>query len=29
MKAAVLTGIRQMEITDVPKPDIKNDTDVL
>jgi len=29
MKAAVLTGIRQMEITDVPKPLIKNDTDVL
>jgi len=29
MKAAVLTGIRQMEITDVPKPAIKNDTDVL
>jgi L-iditol 2-dehydrogenase len=29
MKAAVLTGLRQMEITDVPKPVIKNDTDVL
>jgi L-iditol 2-dehydrogenase len=29
MKAAVLTGIRQMEIIDVPKPVIKNDTDVL
>jgi L-iditol 2-dehydrogenase len=29
MKAAVLTGIRQMEITDVPKPLIKNDTGVL
>ena len=29
MKAAVLTGIRQMEITDVPKPGVKNDTDVL
>ncbi|MFH1370976.1 MAG: alcohol dehydrogenase catalytic domain-containing protein [Planctomycetota bacterium] len=29
MKAAVLTGIRQMEITDVPKPVIKSDTDVL
>jgi L-iditol 2-dehydrogenase len=29
MKAAVLTGIRQMEITDVPKPAIKSDTDVL
>ncbi len=29
MKAAVLTGIRQMEITDVPKPAVKNDTDVL
>lgn len=29
MKAAALTGIRQMEIIDVPKPAIKNDTDVL
>ncbi len=29
MKAAVLTGIRQMEIADVPKPVIKNDTDVV
>jgi L-iditol 2-dehydrogenase len=29
MKAAVLTGIRQMEIIDVSKPVIKNDTDVL
>jgi L-iditol 2-dehydrogenase len=29
MKAAVLTGLRQMEITDVPKPGITSDTDVL
>jgi len=29
MKAAVLTGIRQMEVTDVPKPVIKNENDVL
>jgi L-iditol 2-dehydrogenase len=29
MKAAVLTGLRRMEIVDVPKPVIKNDTDVL
>jgi len=29
MKAAVLTGIRQMEITDVPKPAIEKDNDVL
>jgi L-iditol 2-dehydrogenase len=29
MKAAVLTGIRQMEIVDWPKPEIKNDGDVL
>jgi L-iditol 2-dehydrogenase len=29
MKAAVLTGIRQMEIADVPKPGIKNDNDIL
>ncbi len=29
MNAAVLTGIRQMEIADVPKPSIKNDNDVL
>jgi L-iditol 2-dehydrogenase len=29
MKAAVLTGIRRMEIIDVPKPAIENDTDVL
>ena len=29
MKAAVLTGIRQMEIVDLPKPSIKNDNDVL
>ena len=29
MKAAVLTGIRQMKITDVPKPVIKNENDVL
>jgi L-iditol 2-dehydrogenase len=29
MKVAVLTGIRQMEIADMPKPVIKNDTDVL
>lgn len=29
MKAIVLTGIRQMELRDVPKPDIRKDTDVL
>lgn len=29
MKAVVLTGIRQMEIVDIPKPEIKNDSDVL
>lgn len=29
MKAVVLTGIRQMEIIDIPMPAIKNDTDVL
>jgi len=29
MKAAVLTGIRQMGIVDLPKPSIKNDGDVL
>ncbi|MHC4122795.1 MAG: zinc-dependent alcohol dehydrogenase [Planctomycetota bacterium] len=29
MKAVVLTGIRQMEIRDVPDPEIKRDTDVL
>lgn len=29
MKAAVLTGIRQMKIVDLPKPSIKNDNDVL
>ena len=29
MKAVVLTGIRQMELMDVPEPNIKNDTDVL
>jgi len=29
MKAAVLTGIRQMEIRDVPDPRIEKDTDVL
>jgi L-iditol 2-dehydrogenase len=29
MKAAVLTGIRQMEVRDVPDPAIKKDTDVL
>lgn len=29
MKAVVLTGIRQMEIIDIPMPEIKNDTDVL
>jgi L-iditol 2-dehydrogenase len=29
MKAAVLTGIRQMQIQDVPKPTIKQDSDVL
>ncbi len=29
MKAAVLTGLKQMELTDIPKPDIKKDDDVL
>jgi L-iditol 2-dehydrogenase len=29
MKAAVLTDIRQMEIRDVPEPNIENDSDVL
>jgi len=29
MKAAVLTGIRQMELQDVPDPKIEKDTDVL
>jgi len=29
MKAALLTGIRQIEIRDVPEPSIKEDTDVL
>jgi len=29
MKAAILTGIRQMEVRDVPEPKIENDTDVL
>jgi len=29
MKAAVLTGIRQMQIMDVPEPKIENDNDVL
>ncbi|GAI55058.1 unnamed protein product, partial [marine sediment metagenome] len=29
MKAVVLTGIRQMELTDVPEPSIKEDGDVL
>jgi L-iditol 2-dehydrogenase len=29
MKAVVLTGIRQMELTDVPEPTIKKDDDVL
>jgi L-iditol 2-dehydrogenase len=29
MKAAVLTGIRRVEIVDLPKPSIKNDNDVL
>ena len=29
MKAAILTGLRQIEIADVPKPIIKNDNDVL
>ena len=29
MKAVVLTGIRQMELTDVPKPTIKKDDEVL
>ncbi|MBN2763708.1 MAG: alcohol dehydrogenase catalytic domain-containing protein [Bacteroidales bacterium] len=29
MKSMMLTGIRQMEMKEVPVPDIKNDTDVL
>jgi L-iditol 2-dehydrogenase len=29
MKAAVLTGIRQMQVQDVPEPTIEKDTDVL
>jgi len=29
MKAVVLTGLRQMELRDVPEPGIENDTDVL
>ena len=29
MKAVVLTGIKQMELRDVPEPSIKKDTDVL
>lgn len=29
MKSMQLTGIRQMEMFDIPKPDIQNDTDVL
>ena len=29
MKAIVLTDIRQMELTDVPEPNIKKDNDVL
>ena len=29
MKAIVLTGIRQMELRDVPEPAIEKDTDVL
>ena len=29
MKAVVLTGIRQMKLTDMPMPGIKKDTDVL
>ena len=29
MKAMMLTGIRQMEMMDVPDPKIENDTDVL
>ena len=29
MKAVVLTGIRQMELTDIPEPGIKKDNDVL
>ena len=29
MKAVVLTGIRQMELTDVPEPSIEKETDVL
>ena len=29
MKAVLLTGLRQMELRDVPEPSIKNDSDVL
>ena len=29
MKAVVLTGLKQMELTDVPEPSIKKETDVL
>ncbi len=29
MKAVILTGIRQMEVRDIPEPNIKIDTDVL
>ena len=29
MKAVALTGLRQMELVDVPKPRIENDTDIL
>ncbi len=29
MKAVVLTGLRQMELRDIPEPKIENDTDVL
>ncbi len=29
MKAMVLTGIREMEMLEIPNPEIKNDTDVL
>ena len=29
MKAVILTGLKRMELTDVPEPSIKNETDVL
>ena len=29
MKAVFLTNIREMEIRDIPEPDLKNSTDVL